>query len=37
LQGLRATPALPKLLPIAPVSPTTMDEVLMSAWNQRRA
>src|SRR6266511_3731209 len=37
LQGLKATPEPPEPLPVPPVSPTQMDELLVGAWTRRRA
>jgi AcrR family transcriptional regulator len=37
IQGLKASPASPDPLPIPPVSPAEIDQVLMGAWKQRRA
>ncbi len=36
LQGLKAKPEPPEALPVPPVSPTQMDELLVGAWKQRR-
>src|SRR5436190_821839 len=35
--GLKATPEPPEPLPVPPVSPTQMDELLVGAWTRRRA
>jgi AcrR family transcriptional regulator len=37
LQGLRAKPEPPEPLPVPPVSPKQMDDVLLGAWKRRRA